>query len=123
MTRNVLIVDDAATVRLYHSSILRAAGYDVAEAVNGYEGLEAALSAGYSLLVVDVNMPRLDGFAMVEALRRDGPNRATPVLMVSTGDAEVEAPRGYAAGANLYVRKPLAAEELTRLAAAMTGAA
>ncbi len=61
MSSDVLIVDDAATVRLYHGSILRDAGFDVFEAANGYEALEAALQRHFDVVLADVNMPRMDG--------------------------------------------------------------
>ena len=121
MTANVLVVDDAATVRLFHATILREAGYQVAEAVNGYDGLEAALHRAYQLLVVDVNMPRLDGYSLIETIRQRGPNQATPVVMVSAEDRECDADRAYRAGANIYLTKPVSAEQLTLMAEMLTG--
>ncbi len=118
----VLVVDDAATVRLYHGSVLRDAGWDVAEAANGYEALEAALLSEYDLFLVDVNMPRLDGYALVEALRRDALSRTAPVVMISTEARDGDAERAYAAGANLYLVKPVAAEQLVMTARVLTGA-
>jgi len=117
----VLVVDDAATVRLYHGSILRQAGYGVQEAVNGYEGLEAALADRFALLVVDVNMPVLDGYSLVEAVRRQGPNQDTPIMMVSTESSSSDAARGYAVGANLYLTKPVAAQQLALMASMLVG--
>ncbi|MGO9958770.1 MAG: response regulator [Solirubrobacteraceae bacterium] len=119
MSAEVLIVDDATTVRLYHSTILREAGFGVAEAANGYEALEVALERRFDLLLVDVNMPRMDGFAFVAALRRGGPNRATPVVIISSEDADDMADRAYAAGANMYVNKPATADELVGLVRAL----
>ena len=116
MTRIALVVDDAATVRMYHRQILHDSGFDVSEAANGYEGLEAAIAQRFDLIVVDVNMPLMDGYEMVSAVRRDGPNRVTPILMVSTElDAE-DMDRGYACGATAYLGKPVAADVLESLA-------
>ena len=123
MTRNALVVDDAATVRMYHGGILSDAGFDVEEAANGYEGLEVALSRAFDLLVVDVNMPRMDGYELVSAVRRDGPNQTTPILMVSTEDEQADADRGYACGATMYVGKPVKPEILTALAGVLAGGA
>jgi len=71
--KHILIVDDAATVRMYHRSILEEACYAVTEAVNGLEALEKAASApGYrpfDLYLVDVNMPQMDGYGFLRALR------------------------------------------------------
>ena len=73
MTLTALVVDDAATVRMYHRQILGDGGFDVSEAANGYEGLEAAIGQAFDLIVVDVNMPLMDGYEMVTAVRREGP--------------------------------------------------
>ena len=105
----VLVVDDAATVRLYHGSVLRDAGWDVSEAGNGYKALELSLLHDYDLFLVDVTMPRLDGYALVEALRREALSRTAPVVMISTEARDGDAERAYAAGANLYLVKPVAA--------------
>jgi two-component system, chemotaxis family, chemotaxis protein CheY len=123
MSRDVLIVDDAATVRMYHSTILRDAGFDVAEAANGYEALEAALERPFDLVLVDVNMPRMDGFAFVSALRRGGLNRTAPVMMISSEEADDAADKAYAAGANMYLNKPVTADGLVSLVLAVMGRA
>ena len=120
MTREVLIVDDAATVRLYHRSILAKAGFDVTDAVNGYEGLEVALAKQFDLIMVDVNMPKMDGYTLVASIRAEGANRSTPVMMVTTEDSELDAARGYEAGANAYLTKPVAGEQLSALANMLT---
>src|ERR1700754_888206 len=81
----VLVVDDASLVRLYYREALETAGFQVDEALNGLEALEKVLTAPVDLLVVDVNMPRMDGLTFVRALRRQAPDVAsTPVLMTST---------------------------------------
>jgi len=120
VTREVLIVDDAATVRLYHRSILAKAGFDVTDAVNGYEGLEVALAKQFDLIMVDVNMPKMDGYTLVASIRAEGANRSTPVMMVTTEDRELDAARGYEAGANAYLTKPVAGEQLSALANMLT---
>jgi two-component system chemotaxis response regulator CheY len=120
VTREVLIVDDAATVRLYHRSILAKAGFDVTDAVNGYEGLEVALAKQFDLIMVDVNMPKMDGYTLVASIRAEGANRSTPVMMVTTEDSELDAARGYEAGANAYLTKPVAGEQLSALANMLT---
>jgi two-component system chemotaxis response regulator CheY len=116
----VLVVDDAATVRLYHTSLLRDAGFEVAEAANGLEAVEAAMTTSYDLFVVDVNMPKMNGYACVETLRSETVGTAAPVLMISTEDRPGDADRAYQAGANLYLVKPVAAERLVRVATMLT---
>jgi two-component system chemotaxis response regulator CheY len=109
--KRILIVDDAATVRMFHRNILEAAGYVVDEAVNGIEALEKALLSSFDLYLVDVNMPKLDGYGFLRELR--GQNiRQVPAIMISTeSDASDEA-LAYASGANAYMIKPSKPEQL-----------
>ncbi len=116
----VLVVDDAATVRLYHTSMLTDAGFQVDEAANGLEAVEAALSTAFDLFVVDVNMPKMNGYKCVETLRSEAVGSDAPVLMISTEDRPGDADRAYQAGANLYLVKPVAAERLVRIARMLT---
>lgn len=111
--RQILIVDDAATVRLYHRTILQDAGYAVQEAVNGVEALEKVLAAGsadgrvapFDLYLVDVNMPQMDGYAFLRALRAQDIVQ-TPAIMVTTEAEDSDRRQAFQAGANLYVVKP-----------------
>ena len=118
----VLVVDDAGLVRMYYRGALERAGFAVEEALNGIEALERVLSAPCDLLVVDVNMPKMDGYAFLRALRRrDAPARSIPALMTSTeaGDGDRNAAR--AAGANFYLVKPVAEDVLVAHARALAG--
>jgi two-component system chemotaxis response regulator CheY len=119
-----LIVDDAMTVRMYHRGILEAAGFVVEEAMNGMEGLERALDAALppDLLVVDVNMPRMDGYAFLRAVRAEPTLRTVPAVMISTECQEADADRAFSAGANLFLVKPVRPEILGRCARALSGA-
>ena len=103
--KRVLIVDDAATVRMYHRSILEAAGYKVEEAWNGIEALEKALETPFDLYIVDVNMPKLDGYGFLRELRQQDISQ-TPAIMVSTEAAALDEMAAYRAGANGYLIKP-----------------
>ncbi len=119
----VLVVDDATTVRLYHRDILEAAGLMVEEASNGAEALEMLLLAPSppALLVVDVNMPRMDGYAFVAAIRAEPALASVPTIMVTTEREESDAGRSYAAGANLFLRKPVRPEALRGFARTLAG--
>jgi two-component system chemotaxis response regulator CheY len=120
MTSKVLVVDDAATVRMYHTRLLGDAGFETAEAANGLEAVEAALSTHFDLYVVDVNMPKMDGYSCVSTLRSETVGSSAPVVMISTEDRPGDADRAYAAGANLYLVKPVAADRLVRVATILT---
>lgn len=104
--KRILIVDDAATVRLYHRHILESAGFAVEEAFNGIEALEKALQTPFDLYVVDVNMPKLDGYGFLQELRSAAIVQA-PALMISTEAAAQDQQRAWRAGANLYLIKPV----------------
>ena len=103
--KRILIVDDAATVRMYHRNILESAGYAVAEAMNGIEALEKALQDPFDLYIVDINMPKLDGYGFLRQLRGEDIPQA-PAIMVSTEAAANDQTAAYRAGANGYLVKP-----------------
>jgi two-component system chemotaxis response regulator CheY len=120
-TRRVLIVDDALTVRLYYRQILERAGFAVDEASNGLEGLERAAEALPDLLLVDINMPKMDGYTMLRALRAAESTRAIPAVMISTEAEAHDAARAYESGANVYVIKPVRPDALIEFASLLTG--
>ena len=109
--KRILVVDDAATVRMYHRSILESAGFIVEEAYNGIEGLEKALQKPFDLYLVDINMPKLDGYGFLRELRsRDIPQ--APALMISTEEANIDRAEAYRSGANGYLVKPIKPRQL-----------
>jgi len=103
--KRILIVDDAATVRLFHRTILESAGYRVDEAVNGIEALEKSLQESFDLYLVDINMPKLDGYGFLCELRNQQIPQA-PAIMISTEAETNDKKRAYEAGANAYLIKP-----------------
>lgn len=110
-TKRILVVDDAATIRLYHRTILEGAGYKVDEAINGIEALEKILTATYDLYLVDINMPKCDGYEFLKELRQQEIPQA-PAIMVSTEAQPCDRLRAYQAGANFYLVKPITPEVL-----------
>ncbi|MFE1600477.1 response regulator [Methylobacterium sp. ID0610] len=119
----VLVVDDATTVRMYYRDVLETAGFAVEEAVNGFEALEKAIEQRFDLLVVDVNMPKMDGYAFLRQGRRMPELQAVPAVMISTEAGPQDRTRAFAAGANLYLTKPVRPETLAGIATLMAGAA
>lgn len=109
--KRILIVDDAATVRMYLRSILEGAGYAVEEAINGIEALEKALTLPFDLYLVDVIMPKQDGYGFLRELRRQDIPQA-PAVMISTEAEGRDRARAYESGANFYLVKPIKPEEL-----------
>ena len=111
--KRILIIDDAATVRMYHRSILETSGYQVDEAVNGLEAMEKILgNKPYDLYLVDINMPKLDGYGFLKELRiQDIPQ--APAIMISTEAQEKDRISAFEAGANIYMVKPIDPDILT----------
>lgn len=103
--KQILIVDDAATVRMFHRNILEQAGYTVDEAVNGIEALEKALAKDFDLYIVDVNMPKLDGYGFLKEIRSQDIRQA-PAIVVSTEADDKDRELAYICGANDYLIKP-----------------
>lgn len=120
--KRILVVDDANLVRLYYRDALERAGFEVDEAMNGLEGLEKLLASPADLLVVDVNMPQMDGLTFLAALRaKDLPLAATPVLVTSSESGAQDKAAARAAGANFYLVKPITQEALVEHAALLCG--
>ena len=120
--KRILIVDDAATVRMYHRAILESAGYLVEEAWNGIEALEKALGAPFDLYIVDINMPKLDGYGFLRELRQQDILQS-PAIMVSTEAAARDELAAYRAGASGYLIKPAKPPQLLAHVRLMLGEA
>ncbi|HYQ15467.1 MAG TPA: response regulator, partial [Polyangiaceae bacterium] len=103
--RAVLVVDDSLTTRMLEQSILESAGYEVELATSGEQGLEKARARRYDLMLVDVEMPGMDGFSVVEHVRADPQLSATPVVLVTSRVSPADLMRGKAAGANAHIAK------------------
>ncbi len=121
--RHILVVDDASLVRRYYRDCLEAAGCTVDEALNGLEALEKLLVSRADLLIVDINMPKMDGLTFLRRLRcQTLPLSATPALVTSTEAAPRDVAAARAAGANFYLVKPIGRETLGRFVALLCGA-
>ena len=120
----VLVVDDSSLVRLYYRSALEQAGFAVEQAINGIEAMEKVLSEPFDLVIVDVNMPRMDGFTFLRSLRTAAADVAMlPALMISTESETQDVAEARVAGANFYLVKPVAGTELVRHVCILTGTA
>jgi len=120
----VLVVDDAALVRMYYREALEGAGYEVAEALNGLEALEKLTERPADLLIVDINMPQMDGLSFLKVLRRQPLETAsTPAVVVSTEAKPQDVEAALEAGANFYLVKPVQAERLVEYVELICGEA
>jgi CheY-like chemotaxis protein len=109
----VLIVDDEEPIRLLCRVNLRLAGMKTLEAANGHEALRLARSAHPDLILLDVMMPRLDGWEVATELARDAGTRDIPVVFVSARADPADHAHGYEVGAVGYITKPFDPVELT----------
>lgn len=101
----VLVVDDSLTTRMLECSILEAAGYTVAMAASAEEGLEMALRGDFGLVLVDVEMPGMDGFAFIEKAGADPVLRHLPCILVTSRDSREDRARAVQAGARGHIVK------------------
>ncbi|MBI9092828.1 MAG: response regulator [Desulfobacterium sp.] len=102
---HLLVVDDSMTTREIEKSILESNGYEVTLAMDGVDGLNRAKDFSYDLIVSDVDMPGLNGFAMIEKLKATSMHAHTPVVLISARDSQEDMQKGIAAGANAYIIK------------------
>ncbi len=101
----ILVVDDSITTRILEQTVLESAGYDVMTAVDGVEAWNLLQERGADMVVSDVEMPRMDGFALCEAMRASRNFRDVPVVLVTTLESEDHRQRGLDAGADAYIVK------------------
>ena len=103
--RRILVVDDALTVRELQRSILERAGFDVRVASDGRQALAKLAEEPADLVLTDIEMPNMDGFALTEAIRAHPSLANTPVLILSSRSSEADRQRGLDAGADGYITK------------------
>jgi two-component system chemotaxis response regulator CheY len=113
MKPSVLIIDDSVTVRQQVVAILTAVGYEVIEAGDGLAGLEAVHAhVGISMILCDVNMPRMDGLEFLEKFKGENRAPSVPVVMLTTNGTPDLIARAKRAGARGWIVKPFQADLL-----------
>jgi two-component system sensor histidine kinase and response regulator WspE len=104
-SKRVLVVDDSITVRELERQLLEARGYAVDVAVDGVDGWNAVRTGRYQLVISDVDMPRMDGIALVRSIKNDPKLQSIPAIIVSYKEREEDRIRGLDAGADAYLTK------------------
>ena len=112
MGKCILTVDDSSTMRQMISFTLKEAGFDILEAQDGMEALDQAKGKSLSLIITDVNMPRMDGITLVQRLRAMPEFRFTPILVLTTESGPDMKQKGKEAGATGWIVKPFSPEKL-----------
>ena len=119
----VMVVDDSLTVRKITGSLLAREGYQVVTAKDGVEALEALLDTHPDVMLVDIEMPRLDGFDLTRNIRADARLKDIPIIMITSRTAEKHRNYAFEIGVNHYLGKPYQEDELLRLVAGFVTAA
>lgn len=111
--QDVLVVDDSRTMRLLISFALgKYWGCNIREAGNGLEALAALAEATPDLMVVDINMPEMNGFELIENVRRDPSKKALPIVVITTEGGDEDIRKGMQVGATEYLVKPFQPHKL-----------
>lgn len=109
----VLTVDDSASMRALLKSALTSRGFAVEQAEDGQEALEWLAANEADVIITDINMPRLDGFGLIEKLRDSSIHEDRPILVLTTESSEEKKQRARNAGATGWIVKPFDADKLT----------
>ena len=107
---NIMIVEDDANQRKLMSAVLEQYGYNVIQAVDGIDALDQLDKKHIDLIILDIMMPRMDGFEFTETIRQSGSN--TPILMVTAKTSPVDKRKGFIIGTDDYMTKPVDEEEM-----------
>jgi DNA-binding response OmpR family regulator len=117
----ILIADDDEDILQLVAFRLERSGYTVVRARNGEEALQAAREHVPDLAVLDVRMPKLDGYEVTRAIRADEATRHVPVILLTAKVQDGDVQHGFDAGADDYVRKPFSPQELRSRVQAILG--
>jgi two-component system chemotaxis response regulator CheY len=121
MAKTILAVDDSSSLRQMVAFSLKAAGYQVVEAVDGQDGLDKAKQQTVDLVLTDQNMPRMDGLELIKLLRGLPAYQKVPILMLTTESSDEMKARGRAAGANGWLVKPFDPQRLIEVVKKVIG--
>jgi two-component system chemotaxis response regulator CheY len=111
--QRVLIIDDSSATRAYIRAALEAEeDMEVTEATSGFDALRILPRSRFDLLLVDINMPNINGLELISFIRRSETHRETPLMIISTEASERDRSRAFQLGANAYLAKPFTADAL-----------
>jgi twitching motility two-component system response regulator PilG len=111
-TRRVLVVDDSETIRRSAEIFLRLTGLEVILATDGFDALSKICDFNPDLILVDIMMPKLDGYQMCQIVKQNPAYATTPVIMLSSKDGVFDRARGRIAGSDQYLTKPFTRDGL-----------
>ena len=117
----LLLIDDSLSIRKFVGRMLESAGYIVETATDGEEGCRKALVQQYQLIITDLEMPKLNGFEVIQALRARHQTQATPILVMTTRAGEKHRQMAVSVGASGYIAKPVEERALIQEVRKWTG--
>ena len=117
----LLLIDDSLSIRKFVGRMLEAAGYTVDTATDGEEGCRKALMQSYQLIITDLEMPKLNGYEVIQALRARSQTQATPILVMTTRAGEKHRQMAASVGASGYIAKPVEERALIQEVQRWTG--
>lgn len=118
----VLVIDDSRTIRSTAETLLKKTGCKVVTAEDGFDALSMIVRENPDIIFIDVMMPRLDGYETCSIIRSNDDYRDTPVVMLSSKSSFCDKAKGDVVGANAYLTKPFARDELLDAIGKLAGA-
>lgn len=114
MAKNILVVDDEKTIIDLIKFRLEKEKYNITTALGGKEALEVAKNTDFDLVILDIMMPEMDGYQVLEELRKIGKQSKTPVMFLTAKNTDGDVWEGWQSGVDYYVTKPFTGDELLR---------
>ena len=123
MENKILSVDDSSSIRKMVAYTLKSRGYSVTSAMDGQEALESLAKERFDGIILDINMPRMDGFTLLKKIRSEKHTASIPVIMLTTEGQERDKEEALALGASAYIVKPFKPSELVQVVEDVVGSA
>ena len=121
MTKQILVVDDSASIRQMVEATLKTKGYQVTTASDGQAALDQCKTKRFDFVLTDQNMPRMDGLTLIKSLRQLSTYSRTPIVVLTTEASDAMKAQGRAAGATGWMVKPFDPSKLLEVAAKVLG--
>lgn len=121
MTLKVLAIDDSKTIRELLRSVMEEAGFDFASAVDGLDGVERYAEVRPDIVITDINMPNMDGYGVIDAIRKGDIDNQVPILVLTTESGDKLKARAREAGATGWIVKPFDDVALVSVIRRVTG--
>ena len=121
MAQTIMTVDDSSSIRQLVSFTLQGAGYDVVEACDGKDALKKMDGLSIQMMLVDLNMPNMDGIELIKNVRANNANKYVPIIMLTTESQIDKKQEGKSAGATGWIVKPFKPDQLLAVVKKLLG--